>query len=755
MLRLKIPSFKWEFKTVIVSTIIVLLIVFSIAGYLYYSGLFTFKERRNNIGIIDVSGAILLSEQVDVYNKIVNYALKNDTIKAVVVRIDSPGGYADFVEEIYLDILELKKTKPVVASITTALSGGYYIAVAADYIYAAPTSFVGNVGVIGVMPPTLIPSEIVIETGVYKATGFSKLLFPFNLSHALDNFVSAVETGRGNRLRVSRLELKRGTIYLGSEAVKLGLIDEIGGLQKAIAKAAEEARLVEYEVVNLNDVVKETGLLGSRYANSTLDLDWRNLTVGILNSLQPPPSIWYLYLPSESNFKILSSTESTSTTTVETDIFNRYGRATVLIDRSHGNRVSIWDLDILIAELVGRNMIVQFVSSWSELASKLSNASTLIIASPTISYSAEESNAIENFVERGGVLLLFYDPAYEYLSLFELFNPINSIATRFGLFFAKGYLYNEEKHYGFYRNIYIDRFKNSSLTWNLKSLVFFTATHIYSPSRGVAWASENTYSSTAERTGNYAVIAVTERNGTVIAFGDQSFLTEPYCYVEDNYKLILNIVDIVSKAEVKPPVKEIVEEVAGELAEPKLPVGTVKEFIEQVDGEEHTVKWVKLSETEVLVEKPNETIRYYYDEKGSLIKIESNGIKIFYDTPIAPPPYPLTKGETWSRESNYTMRFDGSETRGRIRMNYKVEDFQYVEAKNGEEYFCAKIHYTAINEFKIWENYVSMVYEGFIWVSQDVGEVKEEYTVKYYMNNSLLSEIRVKLILKSISIQKD
>ncbi|MEM2849587.1 MAG: S49 family peptidase, partial [Candidatus Bathyarchaeia archaeon] len=374
MVELKIPSFKREFKTVAVTAAIILLVILSIVGYLYYSSFFTFEKKKDIVGIISINDAILLSEQVDAYARIISHALRNSSIKAVVLRVDSPGGYADLIEEIYLDVLELKKVKPVVASVTMALSGGYYIAVATDYIYAAPTSFVGNVGVIGVMPPTLIPSETVIETGVYKATGFSKLLFPFNLSHALDNFASAVETGRGNRLKISPVELRRGTIYLGSEAVKLGLIDEIGALQKAISKAAEEAGLVEYDVIDLNEAFKEVGYSwGSLSSNSTLD--WRNLTVETLNSFQPPPSIWYLYLPSESGFTVLSNVESPSE---GTSVFNEHGRGLVLIDRSHGNRVSTWDLDILIAELAGRNITVQFSSSWSNAVSMLGNASCLI-----------------------------------------------------------------------------------------------------------------------------------------------------------------------------------------------------------------------------------------------------------------------------------------------------------------------------------------------------------------------------------------
>lgn len=177
--------------------IICIIIASGLSIYLY-TGL---AARRNLIGIIGIEGPILTSEDADRCLEAINNALTNNTVKAVVLRIDSPGGYADLVEQIYLDLLELKRVKPVIASVTLALSGGYYIAVAADYIYVEPTSLTGNVGVIGVMPPTLIPSETVLETGVCKATGFSKLLFPFNLTHALESFTSAVLNGRRVSLR--------------------------------------------------------------------------------------------------------------------------------------------------------------------------------------------------------------------------------------------------------------------------------------------------------------------------------------------------------------------------------------------------------------------------------------------------------------------------------------------------------------------------------------------------------------------------
>jgi len=541
-------SFKvWKLKIITLSCIILIILGL---GYLYYIGILRIevpRAKKDIIGIIKIEGPILSSYTTYQYIDTINYAITNKSVKAIVLIVNSPGGYADLIEQIYLDLLKLKKNKPLVTSIISALSGGYYISVAADYIYVHPTSMVGNIGVIGIGPPILIPSEQVIETGVHKVTGFSQILFPYNLSHALDNFVSAVENGRGNRLKLSLTQLKRGTIFIGSEAIKVGLVDEIGSLQEAISKAAKEANLIEYDVVELTKKFIYYPFWIERNSNQTFN-NWENLTIETLNKFHPPPAIYYLYLPPNIFTKSLLLTESQMKNINENFFIGGNEENIVLVDISHGNKISWWELDILIEELVKRNITVRFVSQWNELNSTLNNASALIVASPTKLYNINESKRIENFVHNGGILLLFFDPAYEYIDIQTLLEPINSLSTQFGLTFAKGYLYNENEYYGIYRNIYVRNFAECSLTQNLTSLIFFTATHIYSLNKGIAWTSKETYSSVAERTNNYTVIALVKENGTVVAFGDLTFLREPYCYLGDNYKLIQNLASIIAKA---------------------------------------------------------------------------------------------------------------------------------------------------------------------------------------------------------------
>ena len=725
-----------------ITIILICILVVSGTIYLQYIYLLGLK-KRDIIGIIRVEGYIEDPLSVDKYLDMINQAMLNDSIKAVVLTVDSGGGYADYVEQIYLDLLELKEKKPLVTSVTRALSGGYYLSVAADYIYVHPTSFIGSVGVIGKAPSILIPSETVLETGAYKVTGFSRLLFFHNLSHALDNFVYAVNKSRGNRLKISLTQLKKGMIYLGSEAINAGLADNIGSLQKAISHVAKEAGLREYEVVELKPR-ESAAYRFSSYSNYTT-VGLRNVTLEILDKLHPPPAIHYIYLPPQvinQNYEFKEPSENSPS-----------GRAKVLIDVSHGNRISWWDLEILISELAKRNVTVSFTSSWGDLESKLYNASCLIIASPTKVYTDEECFRIGEFVNRGGFLLIFFDPAWEYIGWQGLqqyiIAPINSLSTRFGFSFAKGYLYNDEKFFGIYRNIYVKEFSTSPLTQNLTSLVFFTATHINSMNKGVAWTFNDTVSSVAEKADRYATMAWIEKgNGTIAAFGDLTFLREPYCYVEDNYRLILNLV--LSMTKVKVPVKRVEESISKQVSKPDLPVGTEKNYTEWVDDVESPLRWLKISETEVRVERPNRTTHYYYTKDGALYRRVSDGMECTYEPPLPEPPYPLTKGKKWNYESNYTLTMKGEVYEGRIFGEERVEGFENVKAENGEEYFCAKVRIMETDQLVISGMNMTVVTTGHYWISSEAGMVKYETVAQYYVDGSLAKEESRRLLLKSI-----
>ncbi|MBA7665897.1 Protease 4 [subsurface metagenome] len=180
------------------------------------------------------------------------YARNSSDIKAVVLQIDSPGGLAVTTEQIYLDLLRLRQQKPVVASIgTSAASGGYYIAVASNFIYAEPTSQLGSIGAFLTLPSPEELDEDVMTSGPFKATGGSTRKYTGVLETFRQQFVDAVVSQRGDRLKISEEELSQAEIYTGTESLRYGLIDAIGTSSAAIEKAASLAHIRNYEVVEL------------------------------------------------------------------------------------------------------------------------------------------------------------------------------------------------------------------------------------------------------------------------------------------------------------------------------------------------------------------------------------------------------------------------------------------------------------------------------------------------------------------------
>jgi len=207
---------------------------------------------KPEIAIINISGIILEQAYTDDILDMLRYASADRNIKAVVLQIDSPGGYASTTEQIYLDVLRLRAQKPVVASVgMTGASGGYYIAVASNFIYAQPSSIVGSVGVRVLLPTPEKLDEDIITTGPFKIPYESRRKALSGLETLKQQFVDAVISQRGDRLKMSEEELSQAAIYSGTEGLRYGLIDDIGTSTAAIAKAAELAGIRNYGVVEL------------------------------------------------------------------------------------------------------------------------------------------------------------------------------------------------------------------------------------------------------------------------------------------------------------------------------------------------------------------------------------------------------------------------------------------------------------------------------------------------------------------------
>ena len=208
---------------------------------------------KPQIGTITISGPILVQAYADDILKMLSYARDNANIKGVVLQIDSPGGEASVIEQIYLDLLRLGSEKPVIASIgARGASGGYYIAVASNFIYAQPNSQLGSIGAWSTLPTPEKLGEDIITTGPFKSTGGSKRKALADLEGLRQEFVSVVKSQRGDKLKLSEAELSRAEVYNGVESLKYGLIDDIGTSTTAIQKAARLAKIRHYSVTDIN-----------------------------------------------------------------------------------------------------------------------------------------------------------------------------------------------------------------------------------------------------------------------------------------------------------------------------------------------------------------------------------------------------------------------------------------------------------------------------------------------------------------------
>jgi len=510
--------------------ILIIIILGSIASIYFYTTLP--KPRKPLIGVITVYGYLVSFEDRQLYLKAITYALKNDTIRGVIVVVDSPGGYASMAEDLYYSLKKLDKEKPVVTLVEgLAASGGYMVALGGRHIIAEPSSFVGNIGVIVVSPFLVIPSEKVYDTGPYKFTGFSVKEFPKLVKDALNNFLDAVKESRGNKLKVSLKELSLGKLYLGSEAFKLGLVDELGSMLTAVKRLCEYSGIREYEIIDLLKTVSNISepLFGyTTWKNST------HLTVrDLIKYSKSPVGVYYLspYFVTDyirSGAITQSFPQNWYYTSNVGDLKNA-----ILVDDSHKNYFNPALYGEFFGKVVEKGGRVVIVSKDMDLVSLLEKKpKALIIFTPLTKYSEKEVEAIKKYLEKGGKLVIIYDTSLASASV------VNDFSQNFGIYFSEGYLYNTENNYWIYRNIYVDKLEKHPLFQNVTKLVFFTATTIYTNATPLA----KTYAtlSLTEKPGNYTVIAL---NKNVLAIADQTFIADPYLYAEDNYNFLNNLIN--------------------------------------------------------------------------------------------------------------------------------------------------------------------------------------------------------------------
>jgi len=259
------------------------------------------KEKSGDtIAVLYASGTLLKGSgaqniQDDYYMKMIDQIKKESSIKAVVIRINSPGGDAFASENLQRALLKLKDKKPLIASLGDyAASGGYYITTAADYIFASPVSVTGSIGVFGLIPNLKKLSDKIGFTtdkvgthtnslGISSTGELSRayeVVFRKNIHNIYNTFIKRVSTGR--KIPVEQVEkIAQGRVWSGKDALNKKLIDQLGTLDEAVKFAAQKADLTRYTLVDFPKKDPWISLLKDIYKNPGVDssIYWEKLFV--------------------------------------------------------------------------------------------------------------------------------------------------------------------------------------------------------------------------------------------------------------------------------------------------------------------------------------------------------------------------------------------------------------------------------------------------------------------------------------------
>jgi len=224
---------------------------------------------KDKIAIIYASGSIEGGEGDDQtigsdrISKAIRKARLDDKVKAIVLRVNSPGGSALASDVIWREVVLAKAVKPVVASMgDVAASGGYYISCAADTIVASPNTITGSIGVFGLMfnMKNMFNNKFGITIDTVKTNHYADIGTPFraltqaerdiiqnSVNDIYDAFIGKVAEGRG--LTKAQVDsIGQGRVWSGADAINIGLVDVIGGMEKSIEIAAKMAKLDNYRV---------------------------------------------------------------------------------------------------------------------------------------------------------------------------------------------------------------------------------------------------------------------------------------------------------------------------------------------------------------------------------------------------------------------------------------------------------------------------------------------------------------------------
>jgi protease-4 len=247
------------------------------------------RVPRPVIGLIYLNDSIYAYSARDMISQL-DYARQHPEVRAVVLVMDSPGGTVVDTEAIYLELARLRKSKPVVTMAQGMIaSGAFYLSVGTDYVVAGPSAIIGNIGVISQLPPPPEVYEDLASTGPYKLFGSSRDAQLRSMEAIKQAFLQAVQLGRGDRLQIGPQRLLTGEIWLGTEALRMGLVDEVGSVSQSVERAADLARVAHYRVVDLRQLAELPPSITYYFFYETPE--------GVLTPYPRQPGLYLLYVP--------------------------------------------------------------------------------------------------------------------------------------------------------------------------------------------------------------------------------------------------------------------------------------------------------------------------------------------------------------------------------------------------------------------------------------------------------------------------
>jgi protease-4 len=306
--------------------IVVALLVGAFAAPAAYGAAREYGETTDKVAVIEI-GATIAPMTAEPVEEQLQEARQNESIRAVVLKVNTPGGGLSATESLALEVERTAEQMPVVVSVPQiAASGGYYVSAPADEIVANPSAMVGSVGInfayidAGGAPGTAI------QSGPDKSGGYTEEEAIEMADIMVKGFYGTVLEHRGDTLELTEEELAYAKVYPSQKAIHNGMIDEVGTTDTAIQRAAERAGLERYEVVELDTTPNVSGvpILAETDANATSSERVKAMLDPAPGVRTPVPLALYGTLPEQ---ETIVTTAGEGTTVVDDDGRNEEVRA--------------------------------------------------------------------------------------------------------------------------------------------------------------------------------------------------------------------------------------------------------------------------------------------------------------------------------------------------------------------------------------------------------------------------------------------